>query len=316
MEQKQSQAKFWLFTINNPQNCSFQDIPCQYMIWQLEIGTKEGVTHIQGYICFSTNMRFSTLKKLFEEYGGHQPHLEIRRGKHSEAKGYCSKKDTRQDGPYESGDDSEIAEGKGSRSDLIEIRNKIDNNVPEKVIWQENFSSYTRYYKSFREYRNVTSTIKLQDTKEQMLWYYGESGTGKSRKARSDHPEAYLKMCNKWWDNYLGEEVVIIEDFDKDHKMLCHHLKIWGDRYPFLAEIKGYAIKIRPRLIIITSNYHPKEIWESEKDLEPILRRFHCIRFHKPMIKEKEIEIEKIIEIISPEEIQKEKELLLKNINQ
>lgn len=277
-----SEGKFWMFTINNPENDEFKEIECQYMIFQNEVGNKEKTFHTQGYICFETNHKFERVRLLFLENGGHKPHLEKRRGKHSEAKGYCSKSDTRVDGPYEYGDDSDIAEGKGSRTDLIEIRNKIDNDVPEKTIWQENFSSYTRYYKAFRTYRTVVQK-PLKDSNERPMWFYGETGTGKSRKARRMYPDAYLKMCNKWWDNYQGEEAVIIDDFDKEHKVLCHHLKIWGDRYPFKAEFKGGAIDIRPKVIIITSNWKPSEIWEDEKDLQPILRRFKIIKFSKKL---------------------------------
>lgn len=274
-----SQGKYWMFTINNPKDNNFENVSCEYMIWQLEMVT---TLHVQGYVCFKNNLRFKKVQSLFEDY---KPHLEIRKGKHSEAKGYCSKKDTRIDGPYEVGSDLDIAEGKGQRSDLIDIRNKIDNQVSEKIIWQENFSSYTRYYKGFREYKNITQKRILEDTEEQMEWYYGATGTGKSYKARTDNPEYYIKMCNKWWDNYQDEDVVIIEDFDKEHKVLCHHLKLWADRYQFKAEYKGGAFDIRPKKIIVTSNWKPAEIWEDEKDLLPIQRRFNIVHFSTPFKK-------------------------------
>jgi len=36
---------------------------------------------------------------------------------------------------------------------------------------------------------------------------------------------------------------------------------------------------IRPKKIIITSNYHPSEIWEDSKTLDPVVRRVQLIQF-------------------------------------
>jgi hypothetical protein len=111
-------------------------------------------------------------------------------------------------------------------------------------------------------------------------WFWGPSGTGKSMEARRRWPMFFYKNCNKWWCGYDGQATIMVEDFDKNHACLCHHLKIWADRYPFTAEVKqGSTGTIRPDRIVITSNYHPRDIWPDAGDLEPILRRFKIVHF-------------------------------------
>ena len=44
------------------------------------------------------------------------------------------------------------------------------------------------------------------------VWIYGKAGYGKSRLARRDYPDAYPKLCNKWWDGYNNQKHVIMDD--------------------------------------------------------------------------------------------------------
>lgn len=59
-----------------------------------------------------------------------------------------------------------------------------------------------------------------------------------------------------------------------DGAWLAPMLKVWSDRYPFIAEMKGRSRMIRPKKFIICSNYPPEAVFTREEDLLPIRRRF------------------------------------------
>lgn len=269
-----SQSRNWCFTINNPTEKDELDMDsisktCRYMVVGKEVGDS-GTPHAQGFVIFTSNYRLNAVKALLP-----RAHLEAAKGSWEQAANYCKK-----DGDYlEFGTAPATQKRKGEAEK--ERWDAAREAAKKGKLDEVDSDIYLRYYRTLKEIAkdHMEVPANLEDSGE-MLWYYGASGTGKSRKAREENPDAYLKMCNKWWDGYQGQDVVLIEDLDKKHDVLGHHLKIWGDRYSFLAETKGGAIAIRPKKIIVTSNYSIEEIWFDEETREPLKRRFKQIKFH------------------------------------
>jgi len=263
-----ARTRNYCFTHNNYPDTVLEDnIDCQYIVYGKEVG-ESGTPHLQGFIRFSCD---KSLKAAIKALPG--CHVEVAQTLDA-AIAYCKK-----DGLFvERGTApiSNAAKGSKEKRRWDEIRVAAEEGRLEDIPDDIRFLNprVIDYHRT-----KALRSQELSDTEDRMLWYWGESGSGKSRKAREENPDAFLKMCNKWWDGYERQDVVIIEDFDKSHSVLGHHLKIWADRYPFPAEIKGGSIKIRPRLVIVTSNYAPQDIWEDNNTLLPILRRFKTVEF-------------------------------------
>jgi len=265
-----SRSRGYCFTLNNyssEEYASLLSTPCSYLVLGKEVGA-EGTPHLQGYIYFPSGKTLSSLKKI-----NPRAHWEIAKGDSLQNYNYCTK-----DGDFEEvGTRPLTAKEKGEtqKSKWTSIKASAQQGKLDEI----DPKIFTLHYRSLLAIAKDFAPMPADADDTTGIWYWGASGTGKSRTARSENPGAYLKMANKWWDGYKNEDVVIIEDFDKAHGVLGYHLKIWADRYAFPAEIKGGKINIRPKKIIVTSNYHPESIWEDENTLQPILRRFQIKLF-------------------------------------
>lgn len=277
-----ARSRNYVFTLNNPTD-EDQDVVyglhtldphLVYAVVGMEVGDS-GTPHFQGFLCFSQPKSLKQMREIFD-----RAHYEPKRGTFQQAADYCKK-----DGNwYEHGElpmdqDKRGAAGKEAFEEMMRetielVREGNYKDINPQMTTHIKACEY-RVLKEQQQARNLT-TIDGDMPHE---WYYGPAGTGKSRKAREENPQAYLKMCNKWWDGYAGEDVVLIEDFDATHACLGHHMKIWSDRYAYKCEVKNGTIDVRPKKIIVTSNYHPTDIWTDQKTLGPILRRFNITHF-------------------------------------
>lgn len=276
---KRCRAKNWVFTINNytPEvEQRLKELDCEWMVFGHEVG-ENGTPHLQGAIHFAGQRDAKALGKLFPW------HLEVMHGSCQDSKTYCTKEDSNY---FEKGLIPEDGRKKGNEANkkkwhdakIAAMEGRLDD-IPDDM--------YIRYKHSFdkiaAENKRDISMDDLGDKelKDSFLWLYGPTGCGKSHTARRIARELgcdmpYIKALNKWWNGYSNQWVTIIEEADPDR---CEHLasyfKQWCDKWSFTAEAKGSVFpQIRPRYIIVTSNYSIDECFPKSQDSDPLRRRF------------------------------------------
>lgn len=263
-----SKARKWCYTLNNwtdKEVKELQDITCDYHVIGNEVGD-EGTPHLQGFIYFKTQKRLSTLKKLCP-----RAHWEAAKGTPFQAAEYCKKDEDF----WEQGTAPMTQKEKGQSE---QARYQQAWELAKQGKYEEvDADIRVRLYSTLRRIEK-DHMAKVDDAADVTgVWIYGAAGVGKSRLAREKYPEHYTKMVNKWFDGYQGEETVIIDDVDPSHEYLGYYLKIWGDRYAFTAEIKGNALRIRPKRIIVTSQYKIEEIYKDEATQAALKRRYKVL---------------------------------------
>lgn len=229
---------------------------------------KDGATHLHAYIEFTTRNRRQT--ELFDIEGCHGNVQGCKNTKNWLE--YITKED---DKPYTWGIDLQAMKRKqnshltvqaASEMSYDELRTKVRPDQLQKTLAGIQLDKLMR--------------AKVQDLEKPCgIWLQGPPGVGKSHDiriyCRLQQMPIYEKGHNKWWDGYSGEEVVLLDDIHEDQKSwITTFLKTWADAYAFKAETKGGMMNIRPKWVVVTSNFEPGDFAERDIDKAAIRRRF------------------------------------------
>lgn len=258
-----SQGTRWCFTLNNYTNDDIEhvkNIVHRYIIFGKEVG-ESGTPHLQGFIIFPSTKRLAAVRRLIP-----RGHWSLAGGTNEQASVYCKKDDLE---AYEHGDMPLTPAAQ--RLNQIERWRDVIRAAEQGTAKEEYPREFVQYNSTItRLYIPSLSTLESYSG----LWYVGPPGSGKSRAARADFPGLYNKLINKWWDGYNEEETVLVDDLSTDHLFMGSFLKNWCDHYPFRAEHKGGSRLIRPKTIVITSNYLISDIWTDRILVTALERRF------------------------------------------
>lgn len=262
-----SKNRNFCFTWNNYDEQSKQylkDLTVKYVAYAEEIAPSTGTKHLQGYVSFNSPQ---TLAQARSKLPG--CHVETMLGSLLQNEAYCTKA------------------GSLTEHGVKPISNDNKGRA-EKLRWQQarDFAKqgklddidadiFVRCYGTLKRIKSDYAP-KPEPIDTICIWIYGTTGTGKSYAVETRFPNCYKKCMDdlKWFDSYKGEEAIYLEDIDKYQVKWGGLIKRLADRWPMQASIKGTMAYIRPKYVIVTSNYRIDEIWQDPQTVEPLQRRF------------------------------------------
>lgn len=296
---RDTKSRDYCFTVNNYTDADIERLvnlvpECQYIVWGKEVAST-GTPHLQGYVYFQNQRYFNALKKKLPE--GCHYEARLKKSTPAQASCYCKKGEQSKDEWLELGTEgpnyglnADFTEHgicpmpQGKRTDIEIVREELNNgNGMRGVVSVATNMAQIRIAELILRYEEPK-----RDWEPVVHWYYGLTGTGKSRTAHEyfKGQDFYRKTyCSgKWWDGYDAHRKVIIDDFTRPTTV--KEYKYWldiTDRYACTIESKGGTRQFLADEIIITCSQSPEELLGMyfEQDAGEFLRRIKYIREFK-----------------------------------
>ena len=256
----------------------------RYLVYQLERGDG-GTPHLQGYVYYDTAKSLRSVKERFP-----RAHLEKARGSPADNRRYCTKSDTRVDGPWEFGQ----LPKQGKRSDFDSLMKVVDEMLSDGKYGDEIFDEVAGLFPhiAFKTPEAVRRCIQhrvrmqrknavkiagpsaLDQEPPSIKLFWGPTGVGKTRRAHTEAIESgecnmWVKPPGPWFDGLLpGSKTVLLDEMPDPGIEIKFLLRLL-DRHPGVrVPVKGGFVEWGPRVIYMTSNI-PVSDWYPEAS------RFH-----------------------------------------
>lgn len=260
--------KSWAYTLNNYTDQDINQLKaleCTRHRSCKELG-ESGTPHLQGTITFGKSTRLTALRKL-------NPRIHWEPCKSLEASiNYCTK--------GEIIIDTNNCE-QGRRSDLTNAIDSLKKNLNMYDVVEDHPEVFVKCHKGLEKLQQkllLKKCPKFFVTEVHVLW--GASRTGKSRWCRERHPNLYNvpEPINQslWFDNYDGEEAILLDDFYGWVKY--HTLLQLTDGYPMQLPVKGGFVVRMWTTVYITSNKPVEEWYPNVEDISALKNRITSIQ--------------------------------------
>lgn len=282
-------TRSYCFTLNNYSHeeiAQLQECDAKYIVWGKEVG-ESGTPHLQGFVSFVNPRTITGIKRM----KGAWYRMNLRPSeKPLSAIDYCKKgEQTHKEwtelgvrGPNYGKNADVWEKGKfeqGARHDLDRAYQAIrDGTSVDEIAWKE-----PALYQAANRAMERMEDIRLRGLKRtemtEGIWVFGKTGVGKSVWALEQGGDNFYAYPydNDWWDNYRGEDTVIIDEFRG--QIPYNVILRMVDRNPFF-NVRRRCRAPMPfisKKVIITSSLPPWKVFKNldkEDSLDQLYRRF------------------------------------------
>lgn len=253
-----------MMTWNNPDEALTEEVVAAWPdiragVWQLEMG-ENGTPHYQGYF------EFLAAKTLGQVRSMQAAHWVQRFGTQAQARDYCSKDDTRLEGPFRFGKWGQV----GARNDFQAALDLVKSGANNEQLAQEVPGMFVRYHRGFEALRLNLPQPAAEEHPRDCILYLGPTHTGKSYRLRQECPSGpdwFWVRPGKWFDGYQGQKGLVFDEI-RDSWFPWEDLLVYLDGSPLRRETKGGTVMCRAHKFRMSSNVHPS-LWYKKMNPSP-----------------------------------------------